>query len=102
MSKTIVKGVDLSGVEKVTNFKKQNENAKDVLELYDDKMRETQQSFLDKPPSTHQSSRKNMEDEARRSFYDGSGRYSQRTYDVVHQYLSQKQNYDTRKIDLLN
>ena len=32
----------------------------------------------------------------RRSFYDGSGKYSERTHEMVNNYLSNKSIYDTR------
>lgn len=97
--KVMVKGVDLSGVEKVSRYKQEHEDDKDVLEIYDDKLRESQQSFHHRVPSTHGSSHNDMNTEANKSFYDGSGKYSQPTHELVELYLSQKPQYDTRRIE---
>lgn len=96
----LVKGVDLSGIERIAKYKQEHEDDKDVLELYDDKLRESQQSFHPKPPSTHVSSRGDFGAEAYKSFYDGSGRYSNKTYDLVNHYLSQKPEYDSRRYEV--
>ena len=93
-------GVDISGIEKITKYRQEHENDRDVLEIYDDKMRESQKSFFDKPPSTHGSSRNFQEDEKRRSFYDGSGRYSQQTHNLASLYISQKPNYENGRYDM--
>lgn len=95
-----MKGVDLSGVEKISKYKQEHEDDKDVLELYDDKLRESQQSFHPRVPSTHVSSRGDFGAEAHRSFYDGSGRYSNKTYELVNHYLSQKPDYDSRRYEI--
>ena len=97
--KKIVNPAELDAIEKLAQYKIQHENDRDVLEIYDDKMRETQQSFFNKPPSSHYSSRNDMTDIPHQSFYDGSGRYSNKTYDLVNLYLSQKPAYDSRRFD---
>lgn len=98
----MVDGVDLSAVEKLSQYKFEHENDKDVLEIYDDKMRGTQQSFNLKPPSSHISSKNEMDQIAHQSFYDGSGRYSNKTYDFVNLYLSQKPDYDSRRFEIFD
>jgi len=96
----MVQGVDLSGVETVSKYKQQLQEAKDVLEIYDDKMRQTQKSFFNKPPSTHGSSYENFNNIAQQSFYDGNGRYSQVTHEFADYYLQHKPEYDSRRIDV--
>lgn len=65
-------------------------------------MRETQQSFNTKPPSTHISSRNEIDQIAHQSFYDGSGRYSNKTYEFVNLYLSKKPDYDSRRFEVFD
>lgn len=99
--KTIVQGVDLSGVERVSKYKQDRAEARDVLEIYDDKMRETQYSFNKPPPSTHEST-KGFGAFAYQSFYNGNGKYSEETHQLVNYYLSQKPDYDSRKFEFFN
>jgi hypothetical protein len=97
----MVDGIDLSALEILTSYKRKHENDRDVLEIFDEKIRETQQSFYPKPPPLYGSSR-NIVDEARQSFYDGSGRYSNRTHELVNVYLSVKPSYDSRRFEFLD
>mmetsp|Transcript_37705 Transcript_37705/g.43327 ORF Transcript_37705/g.43327 Transcript_37705/m.43327 type:complete len:144 (-) Transcript_37705:73-504(-) len=71
----------------------------DVLEIYDNKLRESQQNFNPKSPPARKDSRNDIWN---RSFYDGNGRYSVRTQELVNHYLSEKPTYDTRKLDFFD
>ena len=97
----MVDGIDLSSLEILTSYKREHENDRDVLEIFDEKIRETQQSFYSKPPPIHRSSR-NSVDEAHQSFYDGSGRYSNKTREFINVYLSVKPSYDSRRLEFLD
>jgi hypothetical protein len=97
----VVQGVDLTGVERVSKYKQNLSEAKDVLEIYDDKMRETQYSFHKPPPSTHESTG-GFGVFAHQSFYNGNGKYSEGTHQLVDYYLSQKPDYDSRKFEFFS
>jgi hypothetical protein len=97
----MVDGIDLSALEILTSYKREHANDRDVLEIFDEKIRETQKSFFPKPPPIHSTSR-NSVDEAHQSFYDGSGRYSNKTRELVNVYLSVKPNYDSLRLEFLD
>ncbi|CAI2383053.1 unnamed protein product [Moneuplotes crassus] len=92
--------IDVGAIEKVAKYKMEHQEDKDVLEIFDDKARESQKSFYNNASSKHGSSRNFMEDDMRQSFYDGNGRYSQRTHDIVNEYLSEKPRYESRKVSI--
>jgi hypothetical protein len=97
----MVDGIDLSALKILTSYKRKHANDRDVLEIFDEKIRETQQSFYHKPPPIHSNNR-NSVDEAHQSFYDGSGRYSNQTHELVNVYLSVTPSYDSRKLEFLD
>lgn len=82
-TKILKKGVDLSGVETVSQYKQKLDTQRDVLEAYLD---------TEADPQTP----RNMYD----TFYDGNGRYSKNTQEFVDYYLTQKPEYDSRKYDM--
>lgn len=98
----MVKGVDVSGIEKIAKYKQEHMEDRDVLEIYDKKFRESEESFRPAPPSTHVSSHNDINEEGYRSFYDGSGKYSKKTHDLVDLYLSIKPHYDSRRLEFVH